>query len=150
MENVRNKYIINAIARGLIPCYKNKIKEVNSLVMIYKKNPRLACSEIYSYIASNSETGLKREQVKECFQIYHDMIVDLVTSNYFDKDMTIILPHIGNFSLRYYKGRKSGSTYSFFNNKVTLDKSEPSYYVLKFKTFRTLCEIVRNKTKHYE
>lgn len=114
-----------------------------------KDNPRILGDDIYRYIANNSELGLNKYQVRECFQLYAKMLKELYESPYAEKDMTIILPRIGHFYLREWVGRKGGSTYRFFNRDVTLDKSEPSYFHVKFKFYKTLSESIRNKTKHY-
>ena len=80
------------------------------------------------------------------------MLLDLMTSDYCDEDMTILLPRIGNFYLKKWQGRKNGSTYKLFDSDkiVTLDKAEPNFYQIKFKVFRPLYETIKNKTKYYE
>lgn len=133
---------------GSVSCGDDRFKNFRN---VKKTNPRLLSPEIYRYIVNNSEQGLNAKQVAECFQLYARMLSELYMSPYAEKDMTVLLPHIGNFYLVKWNGRKGGSTYKLFDEKVvTLDKSEPSFYRIKFKIFKTLYEGVKNKTKHYE
>lgn len=115
-----------------------------------KTNPRIISDDIYRYIANNSETGLDLKQIAECFRLYKQLVTDLYMSPYAEEDMTIILPHLGNFYLRKWSGRKGGSTYKLFDKNVVLNKSEPSFLQIKFKVFKTLYENIKNKTKRYE
>lgn len=117
-----------------------------------KVNPRIVSDDIYRYISNNSKTGLSLKQIIECFRLYKQLIYDLYMSPYAEKDMTIILPHLGYWHLNKRIGRKSGSTYKLFDNDtiVTLDKAEPSFFQIKFKVYRTLYEKIKEKTKHYE
>ena len=73
-------------------------------------------------------------------------------SPYAEEDMTIILPHLGYWRLNKREGRKSGSTYKLFDNDkvVTLKESEPSFFQIRFKVYRTLYDKIKEKTKHYE
>lgn len=115
-----------------------------------KTNPRIVCDDICRYIANNSERGLTREQVRECFRLYHKMLGELYVSPYADKDMTVILPHIGYFYLKNRTGRKGGSTYKLFDEDVVLDKSEPSFFQIRFKFYKLLYDKIKDKTKYYE
>ena len=115
-----------------------------------KTNPRIVSDDIYRYIANNSELGLDNLQVAECFRLYHKLVKDLYLSPYADKEMTIVLPHLGVFYLNKRIGRKSGSTYKLFDHDVTLEKSEPSFLQIKFRIYRALYEGIKNKTKQYE
>ena len=85
-----------------------------------KTNPRIISDDIYRYIANNSETGLDLKQIAECFRLYKQLVTDLYMSPYAEEDMTIILPHLGNFYLRKWSGRKGGSTYKLFDKNVVL------------------------------
>lgn len=117
-----------------------------------KTNPRIISDDICRYIANNSEKGITREQATECFRLYAQLVRDLYMSPYAENDMTIVLPHLGNFYLIKRIGRKVGSTYKLFddNKIVTLDKSEPSFFQIRFKVYRTLYDKVKEKTKHYD
>lgn len=116
-----------------------------------KINPRILATDLYKYIATNSETGLNLKQVAECFRLYKQLVIDLYMSPYADDEMTIILPHLGYWHLNKRVGRKSGSTYKLFgDDTVTLKESEPSFFQIRFKVYRTLYEKVKEKTKHYE
>lgn len=116
-----------------------------------KTNPRILSEDIYRYIVNNSKLGLDRKQVGECFRLYYQMINDLYMSPYADKDMTVILPHLGYWYFNKWNGRKDGSTYKLFDQDVVvLDKPEPSFLQIRFKVYRPLYERVKNKTKHYE
>ena len=116
-----------------------------------KTNSRVIGDDIFRYITNNSMTGLKLKQVSECFRLYGQLINDLYMSSYADKDMTVSLPHLGHWCLHKREGRKSGSTYNLFGDEVvTLEKSEPSFFQIKFKVNKPLYERIKEKTKHYE
>ena len=114
---------------------------------VKKNNPRILAKDLYSYIAAN--TSLTREQVQECFQSYSNMIMELVESKYSTNDLTITLPHLGNFYFQYFKGRKNGSTY-FQWGKTHVANNEPSFYRIKFKAYNKVNAALKEKTKTYE
>ena len=115
-----------------------------------KSNPRLKCEDIYSYIAA--QTNLSFEDVRSCFMAYSKMIRELAINKYTDKSLTIPLPHIGTFYFQKFKGRKSGSTYHFFDKskKVVIEEEEPSFYYIKLKVSMRLRDILKEHTKFYE
>ena len=117
---------------------------------VKKVNPRIRGTELFTYISAN--TSLTRSQARECFKAYAKMIKEISSSKHADKGLTITLPYVGQFFYEKRKGRKGGSTYKLFDNDkvVTLDKSEPSFFQIRFKVYRTLYEKVKEKTKHYE
>lgn len=117
--------------------------------------PNLKAEDVYSYVAT--KTDLSFNQVKQCFIAYADMLEDIAINKYTDKDLTIPLPHVGNFYFVKHTGRKSGSTYSFFkepkvkgSKKITLEKNEPSYYHLKLKVGKKIRDSVKKHTMFYE
>lgn len=115
-----------------------------------KDNPRIIGDDIYRYISNNSKLKVNREQARECFYLYSQIIKGLYMSPYVETDMTILLPYLGHFHLNKRNGRKSGSTYKMFNREITLDKSEPSFFQIRFKVYKTLYNKIKDKTKHYE
>ena len=109
--------------------------------------PKILAREIYKYISD--KTDLTTKQVRQCFDTYGKMMIELIENNYTPEDLTIVLPKIGTFYFHKRKGRKDGSTYYFYGKKVTA-KNEMSYYRLKFKTFHQINAILKEKTKHHE
>lgn len=66
--------------------------------------PRILSEDIYSYIAQNS--NLTKVQVKECFDVYCNMLRQIAKSEHITEDLTIALPKVGNFYFKESKGRK--------------------------------------------
>ena len=116
-------------------------------------NPRLDANTVINYLSTNS--SLTKEQIRECFHAYSQMLVDLTESNYFKNDLTVVLPSIGQFYFNKKAGRKKGSTYCAFNgatNKQILvqEKDKPDYYMLKFKAFNRIKKAIRANTEFTE
>lgn len=114
---------------------------------IRKTNPRICSPDVYRYIASNS--SLTKAQVRECFQTYRSMIVDVLTSDFADKGLTITLPRIGGFYFKKQKGRKNGSTYNMFSEQRVAE-NEMSHYILRFKVYKQIANMIKQKTSFYE
>lgn len=113
----------------------------------YKNYPRVCSEELYRYISSNS--SLTRKQVRECFRVYSELLLGVIESKNITPDFTFALPHLGNFYLQYFKGRKNGSTYKFFN-KTRIAHNEPSFYKLKFRAHNRVIAAIKDTTKEYE
>ena len=112
-----------------------------------KENPRVCAEELYRYISSN--TSLTKPQVKECFRAYSELVLGLIESNHTTPDLTITLPHLGDFYLKFIQGRKNGSTYRFFN-EMRVAHNEPSFYKLKFRPHNRVSAKIKDSTKEYE
>lgn len=119
---------------------------------VKKVNPRIRSNELYTYISAN--TSLTKPQVKECFQAYANMLQQLTENKYADRDLTIVLPYIGQFHYVKKKGRKGGSTYIIpeglaSKNLITrtIQEDKPDYYILKFRVFGKMANFVKNKTR---
>ena len=112
-----------------------------------KTNPRILSQEIYTYISNN--TNLTKEQVRDCFNAYRNMIMGIVDSNYAPNDLTIVLPKMGEFYFKKKIGRKDGSTYYLYGKKM-IAKGELSYYKLRFKVRNQINSLLKEKTKYHE
>lgn len=119
-----------------------------------KDRQEFISNDIYRYIASNSSLTIK--QVKECFEVYKQVLTELLYSKYTNNKIVIPLPSIGKFYICKRKGRKAGSTYKIpidFNSKemktVKIEEDEKNKYLLSFsvgKTFRNeINEFFRKK-----
>lgn len=119
-----------------------------------KENPRILSSDIYSFIANN--TSLTKDQVKECFGSYYDLINQILNSNNLKEDLTISFPRMGKFYFHIRKGRKKGSTYKFpieFSDEmetIVLEEDEPNYLQLKFEVSNILKKNFKERTKGYD
>lgn len=115
-------------------------------------NPRLNANTIINYLSTNS--SLTKDQVRECFNAYAEMLIDLTESNYFNTDLSIALPSIGKFYFGKKAGRKKGSTYCAFHGTSkqirTQEKDKPSFYMLKFKPFNRIKKAIRENTEFVE
>ena len=115
-------------------------------------NPRLDANTIINYLCTNS--SLTKDQIRECFHVYSEMLVDLTESKYFNNDLTIVLPSIGQFYFGKKTGRKKGSTYCAFNGStkqiLVQEENKPDYYMLKFKPFNRVRKAIRNNTEFTE
>ena len=112
-------------------------------------NPRLDANTIINYVCANS--SLTREQVRECFHVYSEMLTDLTASNYFNNELTIVLPSMGQFYFGKQAGRKKGSTYCALRGldrqMVVQEEDKPDYYMLKFKPFNRIKQAIRENTE---
>ena len=64
----------------------------------YKNPPTLYSTDIYKAISENSE-NLTIPQVKECFEIYADLVERLAKSKHREKGFIIPLPKLGSAAL---------------------------------------------------
>lgn len=121
-----------------------------------KTNPRILSKDIYSYIAHNS--SLTVNQVRECFDTYYSMMIDLASSGYRMNDLTVCFPKLGSFYFIKIKGRKKGTVYhlplvnedSSKSATITLEKDEPSFSKMRFRCSPTLLKKLKEVSKHYE
>lgn len=118
-----------------------------------KDNSRLYQEEVERYIAS--QTSLTKNQVKECFKSYAEMIKLIYSDNHIEKDMTIPLPYLGKFYLSKRNGRKDGTKYllpDLYGGRGDwiVAKNEPSYYLLKFKTAKNVSDYIKKGTSFIE
>lgn len=120
-----------------------------------KEKNRVINTDVIKYIAKNS--SLTRSQVKEVFEVYKDMLEQLMTSKYRGNDFVISMPYIGTFYFQEKKGRPKGSTYklpasqgSRETKTITLEHSEPSFDLIKFKPLTSLSDKLKEATTHYE
>lgn len=115
-------------------------------------NPRILSEDIYSYISQNS--NLTKNQVKECFDTYCQMLRQLASSKHLETDLTIALPKVGNFYFKESKGRKKGSTYkrpikfTKETETIILEEDEPSHLKMKFNVSYTLNDILKKNTSN--
>lgn len=117
----------------------------------YKKTtPRITSDDVYSYIANHS--SLTREQVKECFCSYQEMMQTIIQSDNRSDDLTIAVPKLGVFYFHKKKGKK-GSTYvvpvNFTTEYERVTGDTPNYVQLKFTVARYLKNQMRKKTENY-
>ena len=116
---------------------------------VRKTNPRLDANTVINYICTNS--SLTTDQIRECFHAYSQMLVDITENKYFNNDLTIVLPSIGQFYFGKKVGRKKGSTYCTFKgqNKQILvqEENKPDYYLLKFKAYNRIKQAIRKNTE---
>lgn len=107
-------------------------------------------NDLYGYIASN--TTLNKNQVKECFTAYGNLIEDFCSSDNRPSDLIVPIPHVGYFWFELQHGRKKGSTYIMPKNfsresqKVVLDHDEPDYFKLKFVVDKRLNSALKLKS----
>ena len=115
-------------------------------------NPRLDANTVINYLSTNS--SLTKDQVRECFHAYAQMLVDITESKYFNNDLTIVLPSIGQFYFGKRAGRKKGSTYCAFKGQdkqiLVQEENKPDYFLLKFKTFNRIKQAIRKNTEFIE
>lgn len=151
MEVYRNILHIAIVVKDYGYNFKQRRVKV-SFNRVKKVNPRICCDELYTYISANS--SLTKPQVRECFKVYADMLEQLTENKYADRDLTIILPYIGQFHYVKKKGKKGGSTYIIpeglaSKNLVTrtIEEDRPDYYILKFRVFGKMARYVKEKTR---
>lgn len=130
----------------------------------YKNPPTLYSTDIYKAISENSE-NLTIPQIKECFEIYADLVERLAKSKHREKGFIIPLPKLGHFYFISKKGRKKGSTYkmpkNFYRTReydiiddtdnkyftVELAEDQPDYEIISFKVYHTLYTDVKRISK---
>lgn len=122
-----------------------------------KENPRVLNADVYRYISRNS--SLSKKEVKECFDVYKDMVEKIFFSEFVDEDTTVVLPNVGSFKLKKRKGRKKGSTYNMpmlakngerIVKEINLTEDELDSCILSFKVSPILNTKLKEQRKEYE
>lgn len=124
--------------------------------MIKRKSgmPRIQSTDLYSIIAKHSSLTVR--QVRECFDVYHDVVSGLAGDAFkTNTNFYIPLPKIGWFYFKDYKGQKKGSTYclprkhedgSWTREEVVLEEDRPSFQLLEFTFNRGLQKRIKAKS----
>lgn len=103
-----------------------------------KDSPRVHSKDIYKYIAQHS--SLNQSQVKECLDLYGQLIKEIALCKFTPTDITIPFPHLGVFYFGKVKGMKKGKykTPRIHNGEMIYEEFEitedmPSSYNLQFR-----------------
>ncbi len=107
-----------------------------------KENPRIIASDVYKYVSKNS--SLSERQVRECFQVYYEIVMKVLSSDYKSPAMEITLPHLGVFYFTKKKGNKKGKKFVIPDltnggqNVIIIDEDEPDYEQIRFRVHKRI------------
>lgn len=121
---------------------------------------RIPTDYIYRAVSQQCPTATK-EHVKEVFKAYADVLNGLIDTPNRPKDLAVPLPYIGDFYLRYRKGKKAGTKMSGALqtlqgehkgervDEIIVKEDKPDYEALQFKVSKTLQKNIRQITSEY-
>ena len=123
-----------------------------------KESPRILTNDMYRYIAKASNGDLTVKQVKECFDIYYQLLFGLVNNEHKSDKIELCLPKIGKFYFIKKKGNKKGTKFklpdltdeNYTQQIVEIQEDEPDYELIKFKINKEFKERVRKVTSRWE